>query len=132
MNSNTLESLRDEIDSINTEMTEIFVRRMKASEKMASVKREKSLPVHDPKRERDILAKVAETVGPELENEARLFFTTLMSISRGIQRSELSGECELAASLKASAVSTPQSFPSSASVACSGAEGSYASRPPAG
>lgn len=126
MSNDTVETLRNEIDEINTAMTELFVRRIKASEKMASVKREKSLPVHDPKRERDILAEVAKTVGPGLENEARLFFTTLMSISRGIQRSELSGECALAKSLANSIASTPPSFPSSASVACSGAEGSYA------
>ena len=80
MTSDTVETLRNEIDEINTAMTELFVRRIKASEKMASVKREKSLPVHDPKRERDILAEVAKTVGPGLENEARLFYTPLMSI----------------------------------------------------
>ena len=91
--NDTMESIRNDINGIDDELVKLFVKRMEASEKMAEVKRENGRPVQDPARERSILSKVAQTVGPDLENEARLFFTTLMSMSRGRQRAELAGEC---------------------------------------
>ena len=87
--NDTMESIRNDINGIDDELVKLFVKRMEASEKMAEVKRGNGKPVQDPERERSILSKVAQTVGPELENEARVFFTTLMSMSRGRQRAEL-------------------------------------------
>ncbi len=123
--SDTIESIRSEINEIDDELVKLFVRRMGAAERMAEVKRGISAPVLDPTRERSILAKVAGTVGPDLENEARLMFTTLMSISRGRQRAEMAGENAFSKSIEEAIASTPAVFPSSASVACPGVEGSY-------
>ena len=114
--------IRKEIDAIDDEMVQLFVRRMAAAEEMAAVKRESGEPVLSPEREREILAKVAAAVGPDLEDEARLMYTTLMSISRGRQRSEIAGEDAFAKSVADSAAAA---FPSSATVACPGAEGAY-------
>jgi chorismate mutase/prephenate dehydratase len=123
--SDTIESIRNEINEIDDGLVLLFVRRMGAAERMAEVKRGTSAPVHDPERERSILSKVAKAVGPGLENEARLMFTTLMSISRGRQRAELAGESAFARSIAEASSNTPGAFPSSASVACPGVEGSY-------
>ena len=123
--NDTMESIRNDINGIDDELVKLFVKRMEASEKMAEVKRKNGRSVQDPARERSILAKVAQTVGPELENEARLFFTTLMSMSRGRQRAELAGECPLVKSIGDAVASTPERFPSSATIACPGVEGSY-------
>ena len=123
--SDSMESVRNEINEIDDELVKLFVRRMDASERMAEVKRSTSVPVQDPARERSILAKVANAVGPDLENEARLMFTTLMSISRGRQRAELAGESAFTKAIEEATSATPATFPSSASVACPGVEGSY-------
>ena len=64
--SDTMESVRNEINEIDDELVKLFVRRMDASERMAEVKRGTSAPVQDPARERSILAKVANAVGPDL------------------------------------------------------------------
>ena len=120
-----LEEIRDEINAIDDELVKLFVLRMKAAEKVAEVKRSSSRPVTDPARERAILAKVAKAVGPDFENEARLLFTTLMSMSRGRQRAELAGTDGFAKEIADALAATPDHFPSSATVACSGAEGSY-------
>lgn len=117
--------IRDEIDTIDGELVKLLVRRMEASEKVAAAKRVSGTPVCDPVREREILAKVAKTVGPDFENEARLLFTTLMSMSRGRQRAELAGEDAFAQTVKSAIEATADRFPSSATVACSGVEGSY-------
>jgi chorismate mutase/prephenate dehydratase len=120
---NAIESIRKEIDGIDGELLALFVRRMEAAGKMAEVKRALGRPVLDPARERSILTRVTEAAGPELENEARLLFTTLMAISRGSQRAALSDASPFAKELAAAAVAT--GFPSTATVACPGAEGSY-------
>lgn len=123
--NDTMESIRNDINAIDDELVKLFVKRMEASEKMAEVKRGNGKPVQDPERERSILSKVAQAVGPELENEARVFFTTLMSMSRGRQRAELAGESPLVKSITEAVASTPERFPSSATIACPGVEGSY-------
>ncbi len=121
----TLEELRAEIDTIDASLVDLFKRRMDAASAVAAAKRETGVPVHDPGRERQILAKVAGSVGADLENEARLFFSTLFSISRGRQRSELATKSDFALALEKALAESPAAFPASASVACPGAEGSY-------
>ena len=123
--NNTVESVRNEINEIDDELVKLFVRRMAASEKMAEIKRGSGAPICDPVRERSILSKVAKAVGPDLENEARLIFTALMSISRGRQRMEIAGESAFSKEIAKAISSTAETFPSSATIACPGVEGSY-------
>ena len=120
-----LSEVRREIDAIDSEMVNLFVRRMKAADAVAEAKRSSGTPVLNPAREREILAKVAGTVGADLENEARILFTTLMSISRSRQRAELSKGNAFAEYLARTIAETPARFPSAASVACAGIEGAY-------
>ena len=120
-----LKEVRKEIDAIDAEMVSLFARRMAAAEAVAEAKRGSGTPVLNPAREREILAKVAGTVGPDLENEARILFTTLMSISRGRQRAELAKGNAFAQAIAEALASTPGRFPSAASVACAGVEGAY-------
>ena len=120
-----LEDIRQEINAIDEEMVKLFVRRMQAADAVADAKRGSGKSVFDPARERDILAKVSRTVGPELESEAKLFFTTLMSISRSRQRADLAEGTVFAKFLADAVTSTADRFPTTVSVACPGAEGGY-------
>jgi len=120
-----LKDIRQEIDAIDDEMAQLFLRRIRAVDGVAEAKRTSGGPVLDPARERAILARVASAVGPGLENEARLLFATLMSISRGRQRTDLTEAGSFAKLLASSMAATPDVFPSKASVACPGAEGGY-------
>ena len=126
MSETNLDEVRKEINSIDDELVDLFVKRMRAAEKVAEIKRESATPVQDPARERAILSKVAQAVGPEFENEARLLFTTLMSMSRGRQRAELAGSGGFVKEIADAIAGTAERFPSSATVACAGVEGSYA------
>ena len=84
-----MSEIRKEIDAVDEEMTKLFVRRMACADQVAEAKRGTGKPVLDPGREREILAKVAERVGPALESEGKLLFSTLLSVSRGRQRAQL-------------------------------------------
>ena len=121
-----LAKVREEINTIDDELVKLFVRRLKAVEQVAAAKQESGAPVLAPEREREVLRTVAEKVGPELENGAKLFFETLMSISRARQRIVLRGEPKLVTDIKQAMSRTANKYPSIADVVCSGTEGSYA------
>ena len=120
-----LGSIRAEIDSIDRELARLFQRRLEIVGQVAASKLERGAPVSDPARERDILSRVTAAVGPEYENGARLFFSTLFGISKARQRTMLAGESPLVDRIRAAA-SKGTRFPNRAVVACAGTEGSYA------
>ena len=120
-----LGEIRQEIDAIDEEMAKLFVRRMACADQVAAAKRTSGKAVLDPGREREILAKVAEWVGPGLETEGKILLSTLMSISRGRQRTLLAEGGAFAKMIADAMSATPALFPSKATVACPGAEGGY-------
>jgi len=121
-----LKTAREKIDAIDEQMMKLFLARLEVAREVALAKRERGGPITDPAREREILSRVSEEAGPEFENAARLFFSTLFSISKARQRMILKGDSPLVESIRASAAAHAAPFPSRAFVACCGAEGSYA------
>ena len=120
-----LADIRVEIDAIDDQLADLVRRRLDIVGEVAAAKREKGVPVSDPARERAILSRVAEKVGPEYENAARLVFTTLFGVTKARQRAMIGGESPVVKSIReAAARAVP--FPTRAVVACPGVEGSYA------
>lgn len=120
----TLEESREEIDGIDGQLTQLVRRRLEIAADVARAKAEGGLPILDPAREREVLSRVADEVGPEMEDEARIVFTTLFALSRSRQRAAMPDRCGFAAGLAAS-LAAGGAFPSKATVACPGAEGGY-------
>lgn len=80
---NTHESLRQEIDSIDEALVELFERRMKISLEVANYKIEKDIPIFDELREKEVIRKnVARISDDELKEYGELFFNNLMGLSR--------------------------------------------------
>ena len=121
-----LKAARAKIDAIDEELVKLFLERLDVAREVALAKKEMGGPINVPAREREILTKVSEAAGPANENAARLFFSTLFSISKARQRNILKGDAPLVGAIKASSEAHAHSFPSRAMVACCGAEGSYA------
>ena len=119
-----LKNIRGEIDAIDQEMAHLYRRRLEIVGEVAQSKHERGAPVWDPARERDILSRVTAEVGPEFENGARLFFSTLFGITKARQRAILNGEAQLVKDIRAASGS--DRFPNRAVVACPGTEGAYA------
>ena len=120
-----LDDIRSEIDGIDDRLAALIKRRLDIVGEVAEAKRRMGTPVSDPAREREIMTRVAEKVGPEYENGARLIFTTLFGIAKARQRAMIGGESELVSSIRREAGAAHQ-FPTRAVVACPGVEGSYA------
>ena len=86
-----LKDLRNEIDEIDNELVKLFTQRMEVSAQIAGYKKERSLPIFVPAREREKLADVAAKAGPDMANYTRVLYSMLFELSRSHQ-SKLTGE----------------------------------------
>ena len=121
-----LNTIREEIDSIDTELVDLFTRRMQLSSKVAAYKKANNMPIYVPARERAILKDVAEQAGPEMANYTRVLYSMLFELSRSYQSKCNTEHTQLYTNIKESIESTPNLFPQTPMVACQGVEGAYA------
>jgi len=120
-----LTQLREEIDRIDDGLAQLFARRMEAVRLVAEHKKQEGLPLRDSARERAVVSRVADIVGPEHAAQVKLLFNTLFDISRSRQSRVLNGTSPLVTQVRAAAKDTSRTFPAKAVVACQGAEGAY-------
>ena len=116
-----LNELRNEINQIDDEILDLFLRRMDVAGQVAEYKRANDLPICQPQREREILKKVADKAGPDMGGYARVLFSMLMELSKSRQNrgKELALHQKIAEAIE----NTPQLFPQAPMVACQGVEG---------
>jgi len=117
-----IKEIRQKINDIDEDLLPLFIERMKAAEEVAKYKRENGLPVYDPAREREILAKVTEDAG-EYEPYAYHLYTTLFKLSKARQSEVLYGNSEVCKKIEASISASSEPFPRTGIVACQGIEG---------
>ncbi len=85
-----LQEIRQEIDTIDQQLVELFVRRMNCSRQVAQYKYDNGLPVFDAAREEHILDKIEATAG-EHGSRARQLYAAIMQLSRSLQHDLLGG-----------------------------------------
>ncbi len=120
-----LEQLRDEINQVDQQLVELFVKRMNISAQVADYKKANHLPIYVPAREREILQSVAEQAGPDMANYTRVLYSMLFELSRSYQSKRNTAQTALYAQITESIENTDKLFPQSPMVACQGVEGAY-------
>jgi len=121
-----LQTLRGEIDAVDTQLTDLFVRRMKLCGQVAEYKKENGMAVVHQDRERAILSRVSAQAGDELDSYARILFSTLFDLSRSYQSMLITQESPVAKKIETALANTSPMLPKKAVVACQGVEGGYA------
>ena len=121
----SLEELRQEIDGIDRQLVDLFVKRMNVSAEVAACKKESGKAVRDAGRERELLQKVSDLAGEELESQTRILYNLILSLSRSYQSHLLGADGSLVEQISHAITSTEQVFPERAIVACQGVEGAY-------
>ncbi len=116
----TLEEIRREIDGIDAQLLPLLQRRMDCAKQVADYKAAHGLPVFNAAREEQILERVAAQAG-EYSGEARLFYATLMEMSRALQHRRMQDSRALRKEIAAA----PRELPPVRRVACQGAAGAY-------
>ena len=120
-----LMELREQINEIDREMLDLFLRRMQVSSNVAEYKRQNGLPVLDAARERELLANIAGQAGEDLDEYAIVLYSTILSLSRSYQHKKLSPDSKYGAIIENARETTAKLFPEKARVACQGVEGAY-------
>lgn len=120
-----IESLRQEIDTIDQELVDLFCKRMRVAAKVANLKKANNQPIFVPARERAILQKVAGQAGPEMENYTRVLYSMLFELSRSYQSKCNDVISPLYQNITKAISETPKLFPQTPMVACQGVEGAY-------
>ncbi len=120
-----IKDLRNEIDSIDAQLTELFSKRMKTAAQIAKYKQENNLPVFNREREREVLNSVTANVPEEFEVYTKTLYQTVFDLSRSYQRRLIKPQSELSKMIEEVTAKTPCERPSRAVVACQGVEGAY-------
>ena len=94
-----LGSLRQEIDAADEALTRAFVERMHVSEKIAEAKEEAGLPVSDPEREREKIARILESVPEDTRSYAKALYYPLFDLSKAKQEEHQASESLLTAEI---------------------------------
>lgn len=120
-----LSIIREKINNIDNQIIELWKERMETCLSVAQYKKENNLPVLDSKRERELLNRIGNMAGEELEVYSRVLYDTIMSVSRSYQHRYLNTDSELTEKIKSAVENTQKLFPQKAMVACQGVEGAY-------
>lgn len=120
-----LSELRKKLNKIDDEMAALFKERMDTVLEVAKLKEKTDLPVYDRARERDILSRVTDITGKEYESYTKILYSTLFDVSRSYQSKNLMKPTELTQSIISATSNNIAAFPTKATVACQGIEGSY-------
>ena len=121
----SLEELRGQIDQIDDQLVELFVKRMSVAANIGDYKKANNLPVFVPSREREKLADIAQKAGPDMANYTRVLYSMLFELSRSYQSKRDESTSALYARISDAIENTPKLFPGAAMVACQGVEGAY-------
>lgn len=122
---NDLSEIREKINEIDNKIVELWKERMETCLSVAQYKKENNLPVLDTKREAELLNRIGNMAGEELEVYSRVLYDTIMTVSKSYQHKFLSNGNPLTEKIKNAVENTEKLFPSKAMVACQGVEGAY-------
>ena len=123
----SIENYRAEIDSIDKELVELFVKRMNVAKEIAQFKKESGKAVCDTERERKLLAKVEESAGEEFGDYTRRLYSSILELSRNYQSKSIAPKSGLSGAIVNAIEKTNPLFPEKAVVACQGVEGAHSS-----
>ena len=80
-----LKEIRQNIDHIDRQLTDLLCQRMALSAQVAAYKKENNLPIFVPEREQQILDSVAKQAGPEMTPYLCKIYASLFEESRRYQ-----------------------------------------------
>ena len=120
-----IQELRKQINEIDVQLVKLFDDRMHVALEIAKYKKENSLPVFDPAREREVLNRQTAAVDDDMAMYVKLLYNTLFDLSRSYQQQYMTQRTELTNRIARAIENTPKLFPKQAIVACQGVEGAY-------
>ena len=87
-----MEEFRERLNAIDAQLLELFLARMRVAKDIGYYKKENALPIEDPKREEQIIARMCRGIDPEAAYYVQDYFEELFALSKDIQRAIADGE----------------------------------------
>ena len=121
-----IEELRKEIDTLDSELSRLYLKRLSLSLEVGAFKRENNLDVENSKREEEILFNLLKNVKSEEDKLSLLhLYGFIFDESKALQSSLIPSSSPQIDAFRAAIKNKKSAFPLSASVACQGVEGAY-------
>src|SRR5699024_9241171 len=105
-----IQEIRKRIDEADEQLVQAFAKRMRAAADIADYKREHGLPVWDPAREREVMARQTQAAGEDMAMDVKLLYNTIFDISRSYQQRRLHRGGELGNRIARAIEETPKTF----------------------
>ena len=81
---------RRKIDDLDRKLAALLNERARAAVKIGRLKRNTSLPIYEPEREREVIANVrSSNAGPLMERDLVQIYERIMDVMRSIQKHEI-------------------------------------------
>ncbi len=119
-----LKDLRNKIDEIDNEITELFKKRLEIVKEVGEEKKKTGKAVNDPDRERNILLRVTEGATETQQMYLKRVFENVFEISKAYQNLAIKDLSVTSKNIE-NAVRNSSAFPIKARVACQGVRGAY-------
>lgn len=120
-----IKDLRNEIDSIDSQLVSLLEKRMQTATEIAEYKKENKVPIFDSGREREVINKVTAEAAPQLSGYVKTLYQTIFDVSRSYQYSLIGKKSSLCQKIDRVVEETPKNRPDRAVIACQGIEGAY-------
>lgn len=120
-----LEKLRTEIDKVDNQIAELYVKRMELSREVGITKELQRIPLENTLREKEIISRVTATMPDEIKLYGKQVYETLFSTSKAYQSRLVNSTSETKTMVEKALKNGLVSFPINCSVACQGVPGAY-------
>ncbi len=121
-----LEQIKQQLDDVDGQMSELFARRMDLTAQMAKARQAQGMVPMDLAGQREAKARFQQTAGEAMSGYAGVVYATLQDVAQSYEAALLKEPSDLCGRIQKSLENTAQLFPESATVACQGVEGAYA------
>lgn len=81
-----ISELRNGIDAIDSQLTSLFLQRMKLSASIAAYKKQMGLPIHVPQREQQIIETLTQNTSDTLSPYVARLYEEIFALSREYQK----------------------------------------------
>ena len=120
-----LSKIRENIDVIDDEIAQLYAKRMNLVKQVSEAKKQSGKAVNDPDRERNILLRVTDKVGEDIQVYLKRVFETMFETSKAYQTMNAEYKSEIGEKIKDALNKGEINFPVKAKVACQGVAGAY-------
>ena len=120
-----LSKIRENIDVIDDEIAQLYAKRMNLVKQVSEAKKQSGKAVNDPDRERNILLRVTDKVGEDIQVYLKRVFETMFETSKAYQTMNAEYKSEIGERIKDAINKGEINFPVKAKVACQGVAGAY-------